>query len=244
MLRAMEFLASCLHDLTALGAGGLAALMGGLFVAGLAGGATHCAGMCGPFVMAQVAGRFAAEPKLSRLSGGALLPYHAGRMVTYAGLGAAVGLVSGIAIHGAGLRWLAALLLVLAAMLMLAQALGHLGALARGAADGGAVGRLARPLLADPRGFRGFALGLALGFLPCGLLWGALAAAAASGSALGGALAMAAFALGTVPALLGVGLLGAFFGRQYGPALRLAGAPLALVNAAVMVILAVRVVQG
>lgn len=241
----MEFLASCLHDLSALGAGGLAALMGALFVAGLAGGATHCAGMCGPFVVAQVAARLGAGPGISRLSGGALVPYHLGRMATYAGLGAAAGLLSGVAIHGAGLRWLAAVLLVAAALLMLAQALGHLGTLLPGAgAAPGALARIAAPLLADPRGLRGFALGLALGFLPCGLLWGAIAASAAAGSALGGGLAMAAFALGTVPALLGVGFLGAFFGRRFGPALRLAGAPLALINAAIMVTLAVRVVQG
>ena len=40
-------LADCLHGLTALGPGGLPMLLGALFLAGLAGGATHCAGMCG-----------------------------------------------------------------------------------------------------------------------------------------------------------------------------------------------------
>ncbi len=47
--------------------------------------------------------------------------------------------------------------------------------------------------------------GLMLSALPCGLLYGALAGAAATGSALGGALAMAAFVTGTVPALVGRG---------------------------------------
>ena len=37
-----EFLANCLHGLEALGPDGLWVVMGALFVAGLAGGATHC----------------------------------------------------------------------------------------------------------------------------------------------------------------------------------------------------------
>jgi hypothetical protein len=82
----------------------------------------------------------------------------------------------------------------------------------------GLVGRL-RPLLLAPSGWRGpFLLGLLLSGLPCGLLYGALVAAASAGSALAGALAMAAFALGTVPALVGVGLLGRFFGRRWAAA--------------------------
>jgi hypothetical protein len=72
------------------------------------------------------------------------------------------------------------------------------------------------------------------------LLYGALAAAAASGSALGGALGMAAFAAGTVPALVGVGLAGAFFGRRFAPALRLVAVPLLLLNATVLAALALR----
>nr|WP_277905323.1 sulfite exporter TauE/SafE family protein [Pararhodospirillum photometricum] len=51
-------------------------------------------------------------------------------------------------------------------------------------------------------------MGVVLGFLPCGLLYGAIAAAAASGSALGGALGMAAFTLGTLPGLWAIGLIG------------------------------------
>ena len=66
------------------------------------------------------------------------------------------------------------------------------------------------------------------------------AAAAATGSALGGALAMAGFALGTVPALLGVGLAGAFFGRRFLPAARAVAAPMLVINAAVLGVLALR----
>ena len=50
-----------------------------LFMAGLVGSAGHCAGMCGPFVLAQVGAR----TQLNRLAGSALLPYHLGRGTTY-----------------------------------------------------------------------------------------------------------------------------------------------------------------
>jgi sulfite exporter TauE/SafE len=238
----MDLLADCLHGLTALGVDGTAALAAALFVAGLAGGATHCAGMCGPFVVAQVTAGLAARPTLSRLSAGALVPYHLGRAVTYVGLGAAAGLVSGTVVHGAGFRPLLVVLLALGAALMLAQAVAQvatlLPAVPAGLAD--RVAGAARPLLADPRGGRRFLLGLVLGVLPCGLLYGALAAAAASGSALGGAVAMAGFALGTVPALVGVGLAGAFFGRRFLPAARAIAAPMLVLNAAVLGALAFR----
>lgn len=238
----MDWLADCLHGLTALGASGTAVLAGSLVVAGLAGGATHCAGMCGPFVIAQVTSGLAARPSLSRLSAGALVPYHLGRATTYAGLGAAAGLVSGTLVHGAGFRLVLVVLLVLGAALMLAQAVAQLAAFLPATPAGLAdrVGRAAAPLLADARGGRRFLLGIVLGFLPCGLLYGALAAAAASGSALGGALAMAAFAAGTVPALVGVGLAGAFFGRRFLPAARAIAAPMLVVNAAVLAVLAFR----
>lgn len=244
----MEFLANCLHDLTALGPGGVPAVMGALFLAGLAGGATHCAGMCGPFVLAQaaaVADRAAAGGMLARLSGAALVPYHLGRLLGYGALGAGAGGLAGVVAFGTGFRFVLAAMLLLAAVLMFAQASARVAAL---------LPRLPAPrlpralqarlagLLAAPTGLRGVALGLMLSALPCGLLYGALAGAAATGSALGGALAMAAFVAGTVPALVGVALLGRFFGRRAGPGMRVAGAALFAINGAVLAAMAVRVV--
>lgn len=233
-------LADCLHDLTALGAGGLPTVMAALFLAGLAGGVTHCAAMCAPFVLAQsaaLADRHAGGGVLRRLSGAALLPYHLGRGLGYAALGALAGGAAGLVTQASGLRWLLAALLALAALAMFAQASARLGALLPalrlpGLPQGwqGAMGRL----MAAPTGWRGVALGLLLSALPCGLLYGALAGAAATGSALAGALAMAAFVAGTVPALVGVAALGRLFGRVHGGALRLAGTALFLLNGAVL----------
>jgi hypothetical protein len=47
---------------------------------------------------------------------------------------------------------------------------------------------------------------------------------------------------GTVPALVGVALLGRFFGRRTGPGMRLAGAALFALNGVALAAMAVRVV--
>jgi len=239
-------LADCLHDLAALGPGGLPTLAAALFLAGLAGGATHCAGMCAPFVLAQAgatARHAAAGGALRRLAGAALAPYHFGRCLGYAALGGLAGGLAGAVARASGLRFAFAALLLIAALLMLAQAWTRLAAwLPRLPAPTlpAAMSRQLGGLLAAPTGWRGVAIGLLLSALPCGLLYGALAAAAASGSALGGAIGMAAFALGTAPALVGVALLGRLFGRRGGPAMRVAGAALFALNAVVLAGMAVR----
>ncbi|UPY37471.1 sulfite exporter TauE/SafE family protein [Sediminicoccus sp. KRV36] len=242
-------LANCLHDLAALGPAGLPALMGALFLAGFAGGLTHCSAMCGPFVLAQAA---ATAPSslgggvLRRLSGGMLLPYHLGRGLGYAALGTLAGGAGAVLAQASGLRWVAAFLLLCAALLMLAQASARFSAL---------LPRLALPrlprflearlggLLAAPGGWGGVRLGLLLSALPCGLLYAALAAAAGAGSALAGGLAMLAFVAGTMPGLIGVALLGRFFGKAIGPSWRVLGGLLFLLNAAVLAGLAVNLLR-
>lgn len=220
-------------------------LLTSLFVTGLVGGVTHCAGMCGPFVLSQVAARLetvsaARMSEWHRLSGAALVPYHLGRATTYAALGAAGAAAAGmLAGTGGGFRWLAAGLLGLAALFLLGMAVPRLKALWAGEAAGEGwwsrtLGRWARPLFASPTGVRGWLLGVALGFIPCGLLYAALAAAAASGDPLAGAFAMLAFTAGTVPTLVAVGMAGHFVvGRWREPVLK--WAPLLLVvNAAIL----------
>jgi hypothetical protein len=220
--------------------------MGALFLAGLAGGATHCAAMCGPFVLAQAAAmadRTAIGGWLQRLSGAALAPYHLGRALGYGVLGALAGGVVGAVSLGTGWRVVLAGMLALASLLMFAQASTRIAAL---------LPRLTTPrlpsvlearlgaLLAAPNGLRGVALGLLLSALPCGLLYGALAGAAATGSALGGALAMLSFVAGTIPALIGVALLGRFFGKSHGRGMAWARAALFTLNGVVLAGMAVR----
>lgn len=204
-----------------------AGLVGGLFVAGLVGGAGHCTGMCGPFVLSQVMVRLekvpaAAMGEFHRISGAALLPYHLGRATTYAILGGAAGWMSGGLVQASGWRWISAMLLAVAAVFFVGYALRTLGValpwagLDRGESGWGKrLGDMAGPLFGRPVGGRGYVLGLVLGLLPCGFLYGSIAAAAAGGSAVLGAVAMAAFSLGTVPALFGLGLAGHLAGRRW-----------------------------
>ena len=202
-----------MHELLAallpLGAicGSPGAIAGGLFATALIGSFAHCLPMCGPFVLMQSSVR-PGEPLLSRLSGAFLLRYQAGRLLTYVTLGAVAGGAGGWVAGQGALRWPLALLLGLAALAFLAQAVGRLMPI-----SASAVAFLSRPLAdlvvpAAARSAGGFRLGLLLGLLPCGFLYAALAAATATGSALGGASAMVAFGAGTVPALVLVSLAG------------------------------------
>ncbi len=218
-----------------------------LFMAGLVGGPTHCVGMCGPFVLSQVTARLEDTPAAGmrewhRLSGAALVPYHLGRLTTYVLLGAAAALMVAGATAFGGFRWLSAGLLSLAALFFIGYALRGLlprlprfgGDAAREGAWSRRLGDRARPLFARPVGWRGYALGVALGFLPCGLLYGALAAAASGSDPLAGAFAMTAFGLGTVPSLIGVGLAGHVAGQHWRGALARIAPVLLVINAGIL----------
>lgn len=234
-----QFLAVCRSGFAMI-AGDAGSLPASLFFAGLAGSLVHCVGMCGPFVLGQIVsgaeGERVAYGEWRRLAGAALAPYHLGRLTTYTALGALAGSVTSIFVSTAAFAWLSAGLLTLAALLMLAQAIG----LATGIESpwSAALARIGGPLTTARGPVARYALGVLLGFLPCGLLYGALAGAAGSGSPATGASAMAAFTLGTMPALIAVGWGGLIARRQLRRAGRWIAAPLLLANAIVMLALA------
>lgn len=209
----------------------------GLFLVGAAGSTMHCVPMCGCFVLGQVADGLARMPaarfcEWRRNANGALLPYHLGRLTTYAGLGAMAG-------FGAGrLPWfgiISAGLLLLGATLFLLHVARILPGLERApAAWSRFVAFIAR------RAGGGYPLGVALGFLPCGFLYAALATAASSGSPLLGAAAMLAFGLGTAPALIAVGIAGQAAGRRWQRGIAVAAPAVMVLNATLLLILALR----
>ena len=223
------------------GAWAVASLPASLFLAGLVGGALHCAGMCGPFVLSQAMADAertadARYGEWRRLAGAALAPYHLGRLTTYTLLGAVAGSITALFAATESFGWLAGGLLVLAAVLMVMQALGlTLGA---GRTLPNILARPASRLSTGRHATTRYALGVVLGFLPCGLLYGALAAAAGTASPAEGGIAMAAFALGTAPALLAVGWGGLILRRRLREGTRWFAAPLLLANAGVMLALA------
>lgn len=236
----MEVISACRQGLLHVAATP-AGLPGALFFAGLAGSLVHCAGMCGPFVLGQVmadveGGTASGYGEWRRLAGASLIPYHLGRVTTYTALGAAAGAATAVFTATSAFTWLSSVLLVIAAVLMVLQAFG----LAVGATSPLTAGlvRLAGPLSSSRGPAARYALGVVLGFLPCGLLYGALAAAGGTASAREGALAMAAFALGTVPALVAVGWGGLIVRRRLHHVARWIAAPLLLANAVLMLALA------
>jgi uncharacterized protein len=225
----------------------------GLLLAGATGSAAHCVPMCGGFVLGQVADRMARLPaarmcEWRRLSTGALLPYHLGRLTTYAGLGALAGSFGAAFRLVPWLGWASSLLLLVAALLFITHALRRLAprlvknlpALDHAPARWNRLLALATDRLDRTNVRGGFLLGMALGFLPCGFLYAALMAAAATADPAGGAVAMAAFGLGTVPALMAVGVAGHAVAHRWRHGMAVMAPAVMLLNAALLILLALR----
>ena len=185
----------------------------GFLTLGLLGGFGHCVGMCSPFVLF--------VSRSSRPADGGRLPalvaqswYHAGRITTYAVLGAAAGTLGGVVQLAGTLLGFQRAAAIVAGGVLVAWALVSLSDLVPRLGGGGRVftrvaGALKGRLLGHP-----FATGLFLGFLPCGLVYSALIAAAARGGTVQGAAALAVFGMGTAPALLGVSMVDELLARN------------------------------
>lgn len=174
------------------------AVLTGVFVASLA-GSLHCLAMCGP---------------LAGLHGGIhtarlALVHSLGRLATYLTLGIVAGAL-GRAVDLAGrlgnvqraATILAGLVIVGWGVWTLGVARGWFGATTRLHGARFASG-LARIRSKPPR-VRAWLTGVLTGLIPCGWLWAFVVMAAGTGSVIGGGALMAAFWLGTVPAMVGL----------------------------------------
>jgi sulfite exporter TauE/SafE len=171
--------------------------------------------MCGPIVAALGLAAPAGQGIL--MAAARTLPYHLGRVTTYALLGAVMGLTGSFLNVAGRLAGFSDAVAVAAGALMILSGIGATGVagpLERFTARASTrLTVLARSLLAGGAGGL-YPLGLVLGFLPCGLSWTAFLGAAATGGPVPGFLAALAFGLGTVPGLLAAGLLAAAFGQR------------------------------
>ncbi len=184
-----------------------------VFLIGLFSSFGHCIGMCGGFVMTYSLKIQSAEANKKRPFGQALIPhvlYNAGRLLTYAVLGLFFGLVGETLKVMLEIRHLQGGVELLAGgvMILMGLDLGGWLPLSKGDYFPGyhLFKRGLQHLFQRVNRHNVFQLGLILGFVPCGLVYAAGAMAAASGSAPGGILTMLVFGLGTVPALVVVGL--------------------------------------
>lgn len=178
-----------------------------LFVLGLASG-LHCAGMCGG-----ISAGFTWVQKQKVWQTQLLL--NAGRITSYAAAGAAAGALGSAGAYAAAVLPAQTLLYVLSSAFVLLAGMHLLGVmqLSRLESLGRPVWRRLQPLAARLLPARtlpqAYAAGLVWGWLPCGLVYGALAAAVFAGGASQGAAAMAAFGAGTLPWLLVPGVAAA-----------------------------------
>lgn len=181
------------------------------FLLGLA-GSLHCVAMCGPIALALPLDRAARGRLLA-----SLFLYNSGRVLTYALLGAAFGLVSQV-IEVAGFqKWMT----IAAGVFLLGFAFFSLKMESRvanlpgiGPLLLGVKTRLAR-LLKINSSSSVFAVGLLNGLVPCGLVYAAIAATLTTGSPLHGAFFMFSFGLGTWPLMLILGFGGQFFKSRF-----------------------------
>ena len=178
-----------------------------LFFGGLATG-LHCAGMCGG-----ISAGFSLLQKqdLWRRQ----LAFNAGRITSYAAAGAAAGALGSAGAYVAAALPAQTILYLFSSAFVLGAGLHLAGLLPLSRLErlGMPLWRSIQPLavrLLPARNLpQAFAAGMAWGWLPCGLVYGALLAAAFAGGAAQGAIAMAAFGAGTLPWLLAAGVTAA-----------------------------------
>lgn len=175
-----------------------------VFAAGVA-GSFHCIGMCGGFACA-----LAPDPRGRAATLRRHLLYNTGRLTTYMFIGAVAGSAGALVSRTTGAQQVLA---IVSGMLMLIIGLQFLGYLKfrlhKTAGVGGEILVLPmRGLLKTQGRSAPLAFGVLNGFLPCPLVYAFAAQAAASGDPLSGLSLMAAFGLGTFPAMLLMGGIG------------------------------------
>ena len=167
-------------------------------------GSVHCLGMCGGIVtaIAMTAPHGGVRSKLVTQS-----LYNLGRITTYTALGVAAGLI-GSSLDLLAVKSVAFWFFCTANLFVIVVGVASLFRWSRftlaslETAPAGFMTRSFRAAASGSSCLSAFPLGLCLGFLPCGLVYGPLMVAAGSGSPLLGGAIMAALGIGTIPVLL------------------------------------------
>ena len=194
-------------------------LLAAAFGAGLLGSA-HCLGMC-----SGISGLFAVGATVASLKTQIPLAiaYNLGRVLSYTFLGAMVAAIGGTIVGAipslaVPVRLVSGLLIVVVGLQVafnwqLLAPVERVGAVFWNRLAPQAKGLIPATSIASAAG-----LGLIWGWLPCGLVYGALLLAATTADPVGGGLVMIAFGLGTMPAMIATGLsaskLSAFMSRN------------------------------
>lgn len=201
-----------------------------LFLFGLTSGFSHCVFMCGPFVITQTHNRLKNTPSqnynfFTKLKGIALLPYHLGRITTYCFLAAISSFLAQNLRNQLPFKYLSFILLIIAAfifinillqdsklniLIKLKQQLSLIKLPKKTKLQRAIYSKFSlflkiktiKQLLENPVKFKGYLLGIILGFIPCGAIYASLAYVSYIENPLYAAFAMLAFGIGTIPSLL------------------------------------------
>ena len=177
------------------------------FLVGLLGGG-HCVGMCGGIVGAVTVSLPSCKPKLSFLLG-----YNSGRILSYTLAGVLAGAVGASSFFLDHVLPVEKILYGLASLMLVLLGL-YLAGIWHGVTYlerlGGSAWKKLQPytkrFLPVQTIRQAFIVGTLWGWLPCGLVYSVLIAALATGSPIKGGALMLAFGLGTLPALLAMGM--------------------------------------
>lgn len=194
---------------------------------GFFGGFLHCTSMCSPFVIHQVSSKLATKSPDSfygakKFLSLGLFPYHLGRICTYATIGYFCSALSSKVVNNENFNYVTGSLLVTSALIVLiaitpkqwrlskifnVTTLSFIKIL-RCMPFATFFTRSFQALYINTGLFKGFLLGVILGFLPCGLLYSAFAIAFSINEPIFAAFGMLIFGFATFPALFLVGLTG------------------------------------
>ncbi len=186
----------------------------GVMIASLL-GSVHCAGMCGGFVCFYTGTSHGADASALR----AHFMYHAGRLTSYVTLGAIAGAIGANVAHAGSLVGVSRAAAIVAGVLMIGWAVSTIAA-QRGVSIGRfsvgspaapvvwqkALGRILSVVRDQPMSVRAGLTGLLTTLLPCGWLYVFVAAAGGTGHVTSAMATMFVFWVGSVPALMAVGV--------------------------------------
>lgn len=182
----------------------LAAFVIGLF------SSLHCIGMCGSIIGTLTYSLSQELRNNKRILFSIILSYNLGRVASYAIAGAVVGLLSLPFSQGMAYRFLqlASAAIMTGAGLYIGGWFPRFAYIEKmGSRFWKLIEPFGRKMIPVKTRSQAMLFGMIWGWLPCGLIYTALALAATTGNVMHSSMTMLAFGLGTLPAVVGVGIM-------------------------------------
>ena len=216
--------------------------------------------MCGPFVITQVSNRLAKIPSekfshFEKLKNLALLPYHLGRITTYAIIGGFCSLFRQTIEEFTNFRILSISFLLIASLMFLnlffeqklLKFIKKLPFKSRTLKIYSLFKVFSKlplnNLFQNPQGFRGYVLGIFLGFIPCGLLYAAFLLSASITKPLLAMVAMVLFGISTFPSLFLTASGGYIFFKFLNKEFKIISKIIILINSITLFIMAISLIN-